>query len=128
MGTGMNRWSISALLIALVASACTVQPSSPGGEGGGAQDDGWGSHADVQEILQNACSTCHGSGWSSCWGVHDDASTLEEMIASGAMPRGQPMAPVDKATVLAWLQDGAACVGTEPDAGQSPLMSGAPTP
>jgi hypothetical protein len=98
---------LTALLFALTSSACGTP--DPG--------DGWGSHADVGAILQNDCSSCHSSTWSSCWTAHDDASVLVGVIQSGAMPRNGPMAPADKETVLSWLQGGAPCVGAEPDGG-----------
>jgi len=71
----------------------------------------------VQTILQTDCATCHGSQWSSCWSVHEDASDVATMIQDDLMPRGTTMAPTSKATVLAWLAQGAPCAGDEPDGG-----------
>lgn len=110
---------VSALLFALTSSACAGEAGGgspdPGGDGG--TGDGWGSHADVAEIFATYCTPCHGSAWSSCWGDHESAGALTSVIQSGAMPRNGPMAPADKAAVLSWLQDGAPCVGSEPDGG-----------
>jgi hypothetical protein len=133
----MNRWSIfSALFFVLLLSACAVRTGDPGGGGGsgegggggGGQNDGWGSRTDIEAIFQNDCSSCHGSAWSSCWDVHGSASTLQDAIASGAMPRGQTMAPSDRTAVLAWLQAGAACVGPEPDGGAPSVWTSAAPP
>jgi hypothetical protein len=119
----MNRpLLLSALLFALTSAACGSP--DPGG-------DAWGGRTDVEAIFENDCGSCHASTWSSCWTSHDSATTLTEVIQSGAMPLSGPMAPADKAAVLSWLQGGAACVGTDPngDVGGPPVSgSGAATP
>jgi hypothetical protein len=81
--------------------------------------DGWENQTNIEAIFESSCSGCHGATWSSCWTVQANADNVESAVSSGAMPRGTPLTTSDKATLLAWLGDGAPCSGTKPseDAG-----------
>jgi hypothetical protein len=93
-------------------------------------DDGWSGRTNVEAIFESYCSGCHGTTWSSCWTVQENADTVQSAVSSGAMPRGTPLAPSDKTTLLAWLDQGAPCSGTKPsdDGGVVVIVGGgAPT-
>src|SRR5690348_15321166 len=47
---------------------------------------GWGTHSDVAALFEANCSRCHGTGWASCAGDHEMATTLTDAIANGFMP------------------------------------------
>jgi hypothetical protein len=141
----------SVAVFVLLLGACTAstsgEASTEGGDTGGATTGGpntgggdagdggpWGTRSDIEAIFTKDCSQCHADTWSSCWNVHASASAIDSAITYGDMPRGMPMAPADKAAVLAWLQQGAPCFGPEPDAGTTgtggppPIGEGAEAP
>jgi hypothetical protein len=128
----------AAVLLAL--AACTAKTTDDGSNGGGdtggattagngGGDGGpWGTRTDIEAIFTKDCTQCHADTWSSCWNVHASAEAIEPDIQYNDMPRGMPMAPNDKAAVLAWLNEGAPCVGPEPDGGSQTWTSGSPAP
>jgi hypothetical protein len=96
---------------------CTPESrgSGSGGSGGAGNNDGWGDRTDIQAIFENACSGCHSTQFSSCWDVQSDTPSIEGAVSSGFMPRGAPLSPSDKQSLLHWLRDGADCSGKRPD-------------
>jgi hypothetical protein len=124
---------VSFLLLGLTLVACNGESATGGAGGGGGSNgngnDGWSGQTRVESILEKSCAGCHGTQFSSCWNVQDDASEIEGAVASGAMPRSGELAASDKAALLHWLRDGAHCSGKRPEgsgSGGGSIGSGSP--
>lgn len=105
----------------LALTGCSGGPSSASGDvtssdasADGAPGDGWDGRTNVEAIFEASCSGCHGQQWSTCWDVQACASTVDEMVSSGAMPRGGTLSASDRSTMLTWLGEGAPCSGPKP--------------
>ena len=97
----LRPWLVLAILGAV---NCGGQPDSVG----------WGTQTNVEAVFASNCTGCHASEWESCWNVQSASSGVEGMISTGSMPPGGGLSSTDRATVLAWLDAGAPCVGPPP--------------
>ncbi len=64
----------------------------------------------VQTILTQNCNGCHGHQFgSSCGQATGSKSQIKSKVSGGSMPPGGFSNSADKALVLKWISDGAAC-------------------
>ena len=116
--------------VALTAAAALLGCSGGSGSGqsGGAPDDGWEGRTNIEAIFEASCSGCHGQQWSSCWDVQACASSVQDMVSTGAMPRGGSLSASDRSALLGWLGEGAPCSGVQPATTGGACGGGADTP
>jgi hypothetical protein len=111
-------WSVLPLgLWAFALAACSGAAPGGGGTVVPPSGDGWTGQTNIEAIFEASCSGCHGTQWSTCWDVQENAAGVDDMVSSGAMPRSGSLSAADKSTLLAWLGRGAPCTGTKPDGG-----------
>ncbi len=112
-----QRYGLLSSLALVALTACGSANEDGGNEAGVGGGGAWGTATNVEAIFASSCTQCHASTWDSCWTVQANQASIQEAIESGAMPQNGPLAASEKATLLAWLADGAPCVGPEPDGG-----------
>jgi hypothetical protein len=103
------------------APDATTDPDGGVGNDGG-PNLGWAGQTDIESIFQTYCAGCHGAQWASCWNVQANAQNIDQMVSSGAMPRGGMLPPAVEMTLLDWIEAGAQCTGPDDpyDAGGGP--------
>jgi len=109
--------ALGGVVCSFALAACSGGSGSGGTEE--APGDGWTGQTNIEAIFEASCSGCHGTQWSSCWGVQGSATTVEGAVSSGAMPQSGSLSPSDRSTLLTWLGRGAPCTGTRPEGGGS---------
>jgi hypothetical protein len=111
---GLRR-ALGVVICSFGLAACSGGSGSGGTEG--APTDGWTGQTNIEAIFEASCAGCHGTQWSTCWDVQENATTVSGAVSSGAMPQSGSLSPSDRSTLLAWLGRGAPCSGTKPDGG-----------
>jgi mono/diheme cytochrome c family protein len=112
-------------LCAAVLQACAAAPTARS-DGDADSDDGWTGRTNVEAVFATSCSGCHGAQWSTCWDVQQSATSVQDAITSGDMPRGSALSPSDKNSVVSWLQQGAPCSGANPEGPDAAPGQGGP--
>ncbi len=78
------------------------------GTGGGGSTctspDTWTNYA--SNWFATYCSRCHSDAWSSYANVQSDSQSLQDVISSGAMPRGGGLSEAERQRLLAWIACG----------------------
>lgn len=72
-------------------------------------------YSSVQSIVQQKCLRCH-AGYSDSNNLAIAASKAKATIEDGSMPQGDQLSTLQKASLLAWLEQAAASAPTAPPA------------